>query len=122
VDASEVERIVHTELDGFVYEPTEPGTTVGVPWSEEKIRSYLPKLRAALIKPYRQRFAVRDTWEQIHASVPIFKEYWVVAQTNHYIQFFDPTTNEFGLAQPSDRGAPVTIGVRGDLVGVFCAM
>ena len=122
MNASDVQCIVTSEVEGFTYEPTAPGSTVGVPWSEEKVRSHLPKLRAALVKPYLRRFVLRDTWEQ-HASVPILAEYWVVAETDSYIEFFDPAKKEFGLASSSSSGeAARTIGVRGDLVGVFCAM
>lgn len=123
MNASDVERIVAAEVDGFVYEAPAPGTTVGVPWSEEKVRSYLPKLRAALVKPYQQRFALRDTPAQLRASSPTFAEYWVIAETDGYIEFFDASSNEFGLASRAAKGGvPATIGVRGDLVGVFCAM
>jgi hypothetical protein len=123
VNASDVERIVTAEIDRFVYEAPAPGTTVGVPWPEEKIRSYLPKLRAALVKPYQHRFVLRDTPAQLRAASPTFAEYWVIAETESYIQFFDVSSNQFGLANRAPNGAvPATIGVRGDLVGVFCAM
>jgi hypothetical protein len=46
-----------------------------------------------------------------------------VAQSPGYLQFYDPLSGEFGLAVETEPGEqPVTIGVRGDLVGVFCAM
>ena len=121
--ASDIERIVNAAIDGFVYEPIAQGSTVGIPWSEDKVRSYLPRLRAALVKPYQRRFLLRDTYEQIRAAMPTFTEYWVVAVTDHHIEFFDPAANEFGLANQSlDGEVPATIGVRGDLIGVFCAM
>jgi hypothetical protein len=123
VNASDIERMVDAEIQGFVHEPPAPGTTVGVPWSEDKVRSYLPKLRAALVKPYQQRFVLRDTPMQIRGTAPSFEEYWVVAETSGYIEFFDASRKEFGLAMRSaNGGVPSTIGVRGDLVGVFCAM
>ena len=123
MNASDVERIVTAEIDGFVYEVPAPGTTVGVPWSEEKVRSYLLKLRAALVKPYQHRFVLRDTAAQTRAVSPTFTEYWVIAETEYYVEFFDPSSNEFGLASRAPKGGVHdTIGVRGDLVGVFCAM
>jgi hypothetical protein len=40
-----------------------------------------------------------------------------------YLEWYDPATGEFGLACHMEESAvPVSIGVRGDLVGVFCAM
>lgn len=114
---------MNAEIDGFRYEPPATGTTVGMPWSEDKVLSYIPQLRAALVTPYRRRFVLRDTSAQIRAAPPMFADYWVVAETDGYIEFFDPSTNEYGLAVPPSSGdVPVTIGVRGDLVGVFCAM
>jgi hypothetical protein len=39
------------------------------------------------------------------------------------LMFYDQVRDEFGLAVVTGTGqSPVTIGVRGDLVGVFCAM
>jgi hypothetical protein len=50
-------------------------------------------------------------------------DYWVVAQSPGYLQFYDQVNAEFGLAvEAASEKSPVTIGVRGDLVGVFCAM
>jgi hypothetical protein len=68
-------------------------------------------------------FTLRDTKAENDAVVPLIASYWVVAQSPGYIQFYDPITEEFGLAVEATQGKPpVTIGVRGDLVGVFCAM
>jgi hypothetical protein len=119
----DVARIVRKELEEFTYEVPPPGTTVGVPWSEEKVRSYLPKLRAALVEPYVELFQVRDTYEETQVEPPITADYWVVAEAEHYIEFFDPDRKDFGLAERVGQGGTLrTIGVRGDLVGVFCAM
>jgi len=56
------------------------------------------------------------------ADNPIIAEYWVIADDrNGYLVCFDPDANEFLLAQQFDNDRLATIGVRGDLVGVFMA-
>lgn len=119
----DIKRIVRKELNEFSYDVPSPGTTIGVPWSEDKVKSYLPSLKAALVEPYIERFLVCDTIEDIQANPPITAEYWVVAEAEHYIEFFDPYRQEFGLAERDHRSSELrTTGVRGGLVGVFCAM
>src|SRR4051794_40622769 len=121
MNSNDIERRVRSDIDDYRYFAPRPGSTVGVPWSEEKVRSYIAKLERALVEPVLQRFVVRDTYEQMQRDPPLVEAYWIVARTGMYIEFFDPEGDEYGLAQ--DGGVlPVTIGVRGDLVGVFCAM
>jgi hypothetical protein len=121
--SEDVSQIVRCEIDEYQYEKLEPGTTLGVPWSEEKVLSYIPKLESALVPPYQQKFYLRDTYDQVKATETAEVTYWVVAKTDSYIEFFDPVKKDFGLACASSDGElPSTIGVRGDLVGVFAAM
>lgn len=116
--------LVRDALAGYRYVPPQQGTTIGVPWSREKVGSYVEKLKRALVEPYIQRFELRETYEQVGQMVPSFADLWVVADAgNGYLEWYDPATGEFGLgiqAQGSER--PIAIGVRGDLVGVFCAI
>ena len=53
-----------------------------------------------------------------------YATYWVIAEEDQYFEWYDPETNEFGLAQRSSLNEDelVSIGVRGDLVGTYCAM
>ncbi|MEE4383547.1 MAG: hypothetical protein V2J02_16225 [Pseudomonadales bacterium] len=112
-----------TELERFRYAEPQRDDLIGVRWSEQTVLSHIPKLRAALVEPYLKRFQLRDTYEQIRSQKPYTAEYWVVAETESYIQFFDPAKREFGLASCCESDALAsTTGVRGDLVGVFCAM
>ena len=58
----------------------------------------------------------------LSARVPAHADVWVVAEFGHYRLFFDSDAGEFGLAQMSKHSDEyITIGVRGDLVGVYCA-
>jgi hypothetical protein len=122
-DASEVAALVSQELANYRYEAPPQGSTLGTPWPESKVSAYVEQLRAALVLPRLQTFKLRDTKRDMDAVVPLTASYWVVAQSAGYLQFYDPSTDEFGLAAEAAPGQlPVTIGVRGDLVGVFCAM
>ena len=80
-------------------------------------------VRAALVRPYLQQFLLADSFQQMSAPAKSIVRYWVVAATSMYLEFFDPASGEFGLAEPvvGDR-VPHTVGVRGDLVSTFRAM
>ena len=93
---------------------------MGEPWSEEKVLGYVVQLRASLVTPYQLEFRLSDTVSQMKADPPENAKYWVVAVSSDYIEFYDPQSGEYGLAtQGRVGGPPSTIGVRGDLVGVF---
>jgi hypothetical protein len=91
--------------------------------SAEKVSDYVNKLKLALVEPYLQRFELRETYEQIAQREPGFAEYWVVAECGNYLEWYDPGSGAFGLGQRQEgSNIPLSIGVRRDLVGVFCAM
>jgi hypothetical protein len=118
-----LQALVHETLARFRHEAPPPGTTVGVPWSAEKVHDHVETLKPALVEPYLQRFELRETYEQSAQPEPSYAEYWVVAESGCYLEWYDPATGEFGLGQRREGSStPVSIGVRGDLVGVFCAM
>ncbi len=119
-----VSALVRETLAGFHYEPPPPGTTIGVPWSAEKVYGYVEKLKSALVDPYLQRFELREAYEQAGQSEPSYAELWVVAEGDGgYLEWYDPATGDFGLGiRQEGSPTPISIGVRGDLVGVFCAM
>ncbi len=119
----ELQRLVEHEIASFEYVAPAPGTAIGSPWPEAKIRSHIEKLKDALIKPYEQRFVLRGSLEQISKSPPDEANYWVVAELGDYLEFYDPLTDEFGFAIRDKGGSsPKTIGVRGDLIGTLIAM
>jgi len=120
MSSEEIRKRIEQELSTYSYEQPGPGSTYGEPWSEDKVLSYIPKLRKALVKPYLQRFRLSESNE--HFENAVFAEYWVVAINDGYIQWFDPESKEYGLGTETDKGEIVSIGVRGDLVGVYCAM
>ena len=120
---SAIQQLIRETLAGYRYEPRPHGNTVGVPWSADKVYSYVERLRVCLVEPYLQRFELRETYPQCVAEVTAYADYWVVAESAGYVEWFDPAAGEFGLGQRVEgHSVPVSIGVRGDLVGVFCAM
>jgi hypothetical protein len=123
MDREAVLALVSDALTHCRYECPPPGSTFGVAWSAEKVYGYVEKLKTALVEPYRLRFELRETYEQVGQQEPSYAEFWVVAESGNYLEWYDPATEEFGLGQRVEGSAiPVSIGVRGDLVGVFCAM
>ena len=120
MNSKDISQIIEIELRAYTYDKPDPGVTVGKPWTEEKVLSYIPKLRKALVIPYLQKFRLSETCEYFNSEV--FEDYWVVAIDEGYVQWYDPKSKEFGLGTESAEGAFISIGVRGDLVGVYCAM
>jgi hypothetical protein len=119
----DIAQLVLQLLSAHTYAPPAPGTTVGTPWSEAKISQYVNLLKQSLVPPRLERFKLSETHDHVTSPTEQFANYWVVAERGSYVEWFDPNTEEFGLAQPSPNGEGfVSLGVRGDLVGVFCAM
>jgi hypothetical protein len=121
VDGEQLMQLVLQEIDHYNYQP--PADLAGDRWPREKVEQHLERMWRALVRPYRQRFELRETSQQVSQPSPEYAEYWVVADTTGgNLEWFDPVTGEFGLGQHVDSGLPVSIGVRGDAVGVFMAM
>ena len=120
MDSANIQQIVEKELAEYSYNKPKTDECAGISWSEEKVLSYVPSLKAALVQPYPQRFLLQETQE--HFETEVYEEYWVVAKEDEYLQWYDPKTGEYGLGRKAPNGEFVSIGTRGDLVGVFCAM
>jgi hypothetical protein len=123
MDSKTIRAFVHETLAQYHYQSPPPGSTVGTPWSAEYMSGCIEKLREVLVEPYLQRFELRETDEQVARREPRFAEYWVVAESGNHLLWYDPGCGEFGLGQHREGSRlPLSIGVRGDLVGVFGAM
>jgi hypothetical protein len=114
-------ELVLRQINAYQYQPPSSGL-IGNPFPPEKVSGYIALLRQALVKPYPQRFVLEEVAEQVHREPPECADYWVVAEADEYLEWYDPQTGDFGLALRSQTGLPVSIGVRGDVVGVFIAM
>ena len=123
LSGSDIANLVAKLIEQHRYESVAPGTTVGAPWSAEKWAGYVEMLKQSLVPPRLESFALAETYKEVAAGTRDRAMYWVVAERASYVEWYDPTTNEFGLGQASPDGEGlISIGVRGDLVGVFCAM
>jgi len=118
----DITKVISREIDSFEYvEPKD--ASVGKPFSNDKMQTYLSRLNNSLVTPYEQEFFLRDTYDQMTLPVPSIVTYWVVAKNDNYLLFYDHNNHEFGLGTEGvSREFPSTIGVRGDLVGVFVAI
>lgn len=120
MEAAEPEQLVGRQIAEYDYQV--PDGAIGNPFSPEKVERYLDDLRDSLVRPYLQQIELLDTKKQVDAPNPIFAEYWIVADDrNGGLVCFDPDANEFLLAHQLENDRVATIGVRGDLVGVFMA-
>ena len=120
MDSNEVSKIIKAELNSYKYEAPESGTTYGAPWSEEKVMSYIPTLKKSLVTPTLQKFLLAETPNQFGKN--IYAKYWLIARDKGYVQWYNPETSEYGLGTESKDGQFCSIGVKGDLLGVYCAM
>ena len=124
MNSEEVAALVRRLIDEYHYELPEPGTTLGTPWSQAKIVEHVILLKSCLVQPYKQMFLLREGGNPPKPNAAEIEGYWVVAERpGFYLEWFDPSTGEFGLGKSASNGQPAaSIGVRGDVVGVFCAM
>ena len=120
--SEEVRELVARQLASWEPPVVAPGTTHGVPWSAEQYRPEVDRLRAALVTPYAQRFVLAETDDPDQRRGSGEALYWVVAATGDMYLWYDAATEEFGVGEPDPEGGlPVSIGLRGDIVGSFCA-
>jgi len=123
MNSIELKIIIEEELNSYEAEQPPEGSTLGNPWSNDKVMSYLPKLKSALVEPYEQEMLLRETKQQIKEKKEEYVTFWVIAEDRGYYQWYDPETKEYGLASKCSESNKIEcIGIRGDLVGVYCAM
>jgi hypothetical protein len=116
VEPESVLERVEREITDYQKRPVRLGTAR----SGERIRAELAALSRALIPPVPGKFAVRDSGSQLTTPDPALATYWVVAQDpDGTVVFYDESLDEFGLAEATPDGDLETVGVRGDLLGVF---
>ena len=110
---------VQREIESYVY--TVPDCAVGNPLPADRVQTLMDELKATLVEPYMTSVALRDTFDQCAVDRSISVQYAIVADDGINVVFYDDTADEFGLAQRGSSGGIETIGVRGDVVGVFMA-
>jgi hypothetical protein len=90
----------------------------GVPFAPDRIREELNRLRSALVPPYLSDIAFPLSEGPQETGVG---QYWVVVRHENTVIYYDEGTGEYCLAQVWPDGRIESIGVRGDLSGVFMA-
>lgn len=115
--------LVQRAIDEYRYEQPVAGTTLGMRWTTDTVEKHIAILKQSIVPPYRQKFLLRETYEQIATGTDQEADYWVVAECDGVLVWFDEATGEFGLGEKAalPDAAAVSVGVRGDIVGVFCA-
>lgn len=120
--SSDVQAVVERELATWRPPQVQPGTTIGVPWSAERYAPEVERLREALVTPYEQRFSLSETDDPKRQRIQGEAVYWVVAATADMYLWYDESAHEFGVAvRGRGDSLPLSIGLRGDIVGSFCA-
>lgn len=102
--SDDVREIVARELAAWRPPVVEPGTTHSVPWTVERYRPEIERLRAALVTPYEQRFELREADDPERKRVEGEAVYWVVAATGDMYLWYDEGTAEFGVGEPGRGG------------------
>jgi hypothetical protein len=119
--SEQISALVRQVIAAYRHGPSNEGSTIGTPWPEDRIRLHIAILQQALVTPYRQAFSLRETYGQSQAKKAETAEYWVIAELDGMLEWYDEATGDFGLGQRIAGQDCVSIGVRGDLIGVFCA-
>jgi hypothetical protein len=119
MELEELRLIVEKEIENYRYPSSTE--TIGIRWTDEKVRAELAVMKSALVSPYWSEVELRDTHEQIAASPALSRTCAVVADDlKGTLLVFDPIEGEFMLAV-RHLGKLSSIGVRGDGVGCFMA-
>lgn len=74
MNPSELKAFVLKDMQRFYdeYEIPPLGTTVGIPWSKERIAAELEQMRSCLIDPFLTECSIADTHEQCNAAPRLF--------------------------------------------------
>ena len=116
MDSQQIAAIVNDALESFEHDPS--SSTIGTPWSAERVDEAIAELRACLVSPSLRD--VRRRPPEVESEA--IQSLWVVAASSDgYAVFFDPQSREYGLATEAASGLLESINVGGDLVGTFCA-
>ena len=123
VSESDIAEMISRTIRDYIYEMPPLGATIGVPWSTVKIVAHVELLKNSLVAPRLQRFVLRETYEHITSTRTEYADYWIVAESGDNLVWYDQRTNEYGLGERRFEDTQfVSLGVRGDLVGTFCAI
>jgi hypothetical protein len=119
--AAELKRRLTDEMARYLESYIEPApkTTVGVPWSKDKIATEIHQMKGCLVEPFAAEYKNNDEPGQ----EPKRRSCWVVAMDDTYGLVFDPLAEEYVLVSRSSSSANdwASFGIRGDAVSTFLA-
>ena len=118
---AELKRRLTDEMAAYLesYVEPAPGTTVGIPWSKDKIAAEIDQMKVCLVEPFAAEYKNNDE----RGQDPQRLKCWVVATDDTYGLAFDPMANEYVLVSRSSSFASdwASFGIRGDAVSTFLA-
>jgi phosphoserine phosphatase len=122
MNPSDLQRFVLDEMQKYLqtFEAPLPGTTLGTPWSRDKVAAELETMRSLLVIPYEASYVCGDSPNTLKLTEPQ-KKAWVVAADGSYKLLFDPEAGDFVLVHASREGTLASWGIRGDASSTFLA-
>lgn len=98
------------------------GSTVGEPWSPNKVEQELDKMRELLVEPYATEYDCNDTHIPSDQRLPKSRRNaYVVAEDESYRLAFDAEAGDFVLIAQASDGTWFSWGIRGDACSTFLA-
>jgi hypothetical protein len=70
--SDELERRLWQEIESYDYDPA---VCIGEAFTLERVQQYVEQLRRSVVKPYLQRFELRETADQIGREPPEHAQY-----------------------------------------------
>ena len=121
MNPSDLQRLVLDEMQKYLqgFEAPLPGTTLGTPWSRDKVAAELETMRTLLVAPYEATYLCGDPPDALK-NTESQKKGWVVAADGSY-KLFDPEAGDFVLVHASQEGTLASWGIRGDASSTFLA-
>jgi hypothetical protein len=118
---AELKRRLTAEMAAYLesYVEPAPGTTIGIPWSKDKIATEIDQMKVCLVEPFAAEYKNNDEPGQ----EPTRRSCWVVATDDTYGLVFDLIADEYVLVSRSSSSASnwASFGIRGDAVSTFLA-
>ncbi|WP_168798755.1 hypothetical protein [Herbaspirillum sp. ST 5-3] len=114
---------VEAEFHGYAqcYEAPPTSTTVGTPWTKEKVKIEVDRMAALLVDPYPVHYESGDEMVPSEQRLVGRRSAFVVAEDDPYVLLFDHDAEDFVLAYRSDDGQLSAWGLRGDAASTFLA-
>jgi hypothetical protein len=123
VSPPKLRKLVEAEFVRYAraYQTPPTGTTVGVPWSKEKIDAEVEAMVSFLVEPYVVEYVSGDDMLPPEQRLVGNRSAFVVARDQSYMLLFDHEEEDFVLAFEHTDGRLTAWGIRGDATSTFLA-